>query len=310
MEFTNIGDFTEYLGLQRGLAPSTVEAYRYDLKQYAEWLSDANMKLSQVSSKDLDKYVRQLAVRGLAPKTCKRRIAAISTYHKWLVREDVLKNDPVYFIQFPKAPFRLPRYLNKDERARLETFIEEEAGRRPIVGARNRAILYLMMYAGLRISEVLKIKMSDITLQDGNPKMLSVIGKGNKERQVPLADQASRAVRVWMSTRKALQDDNDLARMFTRKNLAELASEYLFPGRDGQPMCKRTVQQKVEDISKKLGGKPFSCHKLRHTFATMLFEAGVDINKTQALLGHASITTTTIYTHVESNQLIEAVKLI
>jgi integrase/recombinase XerD len=307
MEFDNIKQFAEYLGLQRGLSPATVRAYRYDLRYYAEWLAAAGLKLSEVGPKNLDGYVREMRARELMPKTCKRRIAAVSTYHKWLVREGVLKNDPVYFIELPKAAARLPVYLTKDEIKRFEELMEEEAERRPVVGARNRALMYLMMYAGLRISEALAVKISDVALQDGIPDTVSVIGKGNKERQVPLSAQAKRAVRIWMETRKALRDDDDLARKLTRKNHAELTSDYLFPGRDGRPMNPRTVQQKVVTFRELLGDKKVTAHKFRHTFATSLMRAGVEINKIQVLLGHSSIATTQIYTHVEANQLRDAV---
>lgn len=309
MEFDNIKAFAEYLGLQRGLAPATIREYRYDLRSYAAWLKAAELKLSAVGPKDLDGYVRHMRGElGLAPKTCKRRIAAVSTYHKWMVREGVLQNDPVYFIQLPKAAARLPVYLTKEEIERFVQMTEDEAARRPIVGTRNRALMYLMMFGGLRISEALSIRETSISMQDGNPIMVSVIGKGDKERQVPLAEKASRAVRAWMEVKKALRDDDDLARKYTRKNLRELTSDYLFPGQNGRPMNKRTVQQKIVSLRGEFGGKKLTPHKLRHTFATSLFRAKNDIKVIQELLGHSSIATTQIYTHVEANQIIEAVK--
>jgi len=308
MDFRNIEQFAEYMLLQRGLSETTVKAYRYDLQYYADWLGAAGKRLADVGPKDLDQYVKYM--RGeldLQPKTCKRRIAAVSTYHKWMVREGVLKNDPVYFIELPKAPSRLPVYLNEDEISRFVKILEDEAGHRPVVGRRNRALMYLMVFGGLRISEVLAIKETAVTLRDGYPVMVSVIGKGDKERQVPLAEDVARAVLAWMETKKALRDDDDLARKFTRKNKEEINSEYLFPGRDGKPLNKFTVQKKVKTMRAEFGGKKLTPHKLRHTFATSLFRAGVDIKTTQELLGHASIATTQIYTHVEDSQKLDAV---
>jgi integrase/recombinase XerC len=227
-----------------------------------------------------------------------------------MVKEGVLPNNPVFNIMFPKTPPRLPVYLTKDEIGRLEELAEKEASQRPIIGARNRALIYLMVFGGLRVSEALAVKESSIIMQDGIPDMLSVIGKGNKERQVPLSDKAARAVRVWLDIKMALRDDDDLARKYTRKNRAELTSDHLFPGRDGRPMSPRTVQLKIKALRGEFGDKHVTPHKLRHTCATQHSRAGTDINLIRELLGHSSIATTQIYTHVESNQLRDAVKRI
>jgi site-specific recombinase XerD len=309
MEIFKVGEFADYLALQRGLSASTIRAYRYDLTYYGQWLESSGKRLADVVPKDLDGYVRYMAgTLGLQAKTCKRRIAAISTYHKWLVREGIVKNDPVYFVELPKAGARLPVYLADDEIRRFAELMEAEAAKRPIIGARNRALMYLMIFGGLRISEALSITERKITFRDGYPVMISIVGKGDKERQVPLAEDVARALLAWMETKKALRDNDDLARRCTRKNRAELTSEYLFPGRNGRPLNKFTVQQKVKSMRDAFGGKKLTPHKLRHTFATSLFRAGVDIKTTQELLGHASIATTQIYTHVEDAQKLDAVR--
>jgi site-specific recombinase XerD len=168
--------------------------------------------------------------------------------------------------------------------------------------------MYLMIFGGLRISEVLSIKETNITFRDGYPVMISVVGKGNKERQIPLAEDAARALMAWMDTKKALRDDDDLARKYTMKNRAELTSEYIFPGRDGKQLNKRTVQTKVKTMRKTFNGKKITPHKLRHSCATSLFRNKIDIKSIQVWLGHASIATTQIYTHVEDAQLREAAR--
>ena len=311
MEFDNIKEFAEYLGLQRGLSAATVKAYRYDLRYYAEWLSAVGKTLSEVGPKDLEVYIKYMfGELQLQPKTGKRRMAAISTYYKWLVHEEVLKSNPVYNMVLPKARTRLPVYLLKDEIKRFENIFEEEAQRRPIVGVRNRALMYLMMFAGLRISEALTIREADVTMLNGVPDTVTVIGKGNKERQVPLSEKAARAVGYWLDTREALRVDRKMARMLTRKDTAELESPYLFPGRNGRMLSKRHIQAKLVSLRGEFGGKKLTPHKLRHTFATSLFREGIDIKTTKELLGHASIATTEIYTHVEASQMRAAVKRI
>lgn len=303
MALINIKEFSEYLTLQRGLSPSTVRAYRYDLAYYDAWLTAEGLGIADVGPKDIDRYIRHMSgVVGLQAKTCKRRIAAVSTYHKYLIREEVIKNDPVYHTQLPKAPERLPVYLTEEEIITFARLMEDEAARRPVVGARDRALMYLMMFGGLRISEALSITEDKITRADGLPVSVSIIGKGNKERQVYFADDVIRAVASWMKIKEELKNDDDLARKVTTKSRAELDSPYLFPGRDGEPLDKRTVQIKVKSIRKRFGEKKLTPHKLRHSFATSLFRNKVDIKTIQELLGHASIATTQIYTHVEDSQ--------
>lgn len=302
-------EFARYLEFQRGLSPATVRGYRYDLRYYGRWLYSVKKKLSKVKPKDVEGYVHYM--RGeleLMPKTVKRRMAAVSTYYKWLVHEEVLESNPVYNMVLPKAGTRLPVYLLEEEIERFENIFEEEAKRRPIVGVRNRAMMYLMMYAGLRISEALSLREADITMLNGVPDTVTVIGKGNKQRLVPLAEKAARAVGYWLDTREALRVDRKTARMLTRKDPVELASPYLFPGEHGRPLNVRPIQQKIESLRGEFGGKKLTPHKLRHTFATALFRKGADIKTTQDLLGHASIATTQIYTHVEESQRRAAVR--
>lgn len=309
MDVAFIDGFKTFLATQRGLAETTIRAYEYDLKYYSEWVENEKLKLEEIGPKNLDKYVQYMRKeKNLEAKTCKRRIAAISTYYKWMVREGILKNDPVYFIELPKAPSRLPVYLTEDEMEKFQNIFDEEAQKRPIIGTRNRALFMLMMYGGLRISEATKIKESNITVRDGYPVMVTVIGKGNKERQVPLNEDISRALLAWIETKRLLRDDDDLARKYTRKPKIELQTEYLFPGKNGKPINKYTVQMKMKNIRETyFPGKKLTPHKLRHTFATALFRAKVDIKTAQELLGHSSIATTQIYTHVEDEQKREAV---
>lgn len=311
MEFDDIEEFSEHLEFHRGLSKATVKAYRYDLRYYAEWLSAVGKDRSEVGPKDMETYVAYMFKElGLKPKTCKRRAAAVSTYYKWLVREGVLQSNPVYNMVLPKAGTRLPVYLLKDEIERFEEIFEEEARRRSIVGVRNRALMYLMMFAGLRISEALNLREADVTLLNGVPEAVTVVGKGNKERQVPLSDKTARAVGYWMDTRDVLRRHRKMARMITRKDTAELTSPYLFPGRDGRVLNKRPIQRKIEALREKFGDKKLTPHKLRHTFGTALNRAGVDIKTIQELLGHVDIGTTQIYMHVEASQKKAAVKLL
>jgi integrase/recombinase XerD len=312
MEILKKAEFEEFLQNQRGLAATTVREYGYDLKYYYAWLDREKKKVEEIGPKDLTGYVRYLrGEKGLEPKTCKRKIAGISTYYKWMVREGITKNDPVYFIELPKPPKRLPVYLTEDEEERFVTWLEKEAARRPIIGARDKTIFMLMLYAGLRVSEVVGLMEKQVTTKEGYPVSITVIGKGNKERQVYLNEEVSRALKFWIEARKLMREDPDFARKVTKRTSKEIESAYLFAGRSGGHLERSTIGLKMKRIRKELfGEKKVSAHKLRHTFATMLFRAGVDLNTIKELLGHSSIATTQIYAHVEDRQKMEAVKKI
>lgn len=309
MEIQYLEQFRAYLENQRGLAATTIRAYTYDLGYYYEWLEKSKLNMDEVGPKDLDGYVRHMRdKKNLGPKTCKRRIASISTYYKWMVREKLVKSDPVYFIELPKAPQRLPIYLGEDESEKFFEILDKEAAERPIIGVRNRALFMLMVNGGLRVSEAVTMEERQITMKDGYPITVNVIGKGNKERQIPLNPECAAAIMAWMETKKALRDDDDLARKVTRKGRKELQSKFLFPGRNGGSLDESTVQIKMQAIRKKhFNGKKLTPHKLRHTFATRLFQNKVDLRTVQELLGHASLATTQIYTHVEDQQKRDAV---
>lgn len=308
MDFDNLEEFKAYLELRRGLAASTIKAYNYDLMYYKAWLSGTGLRLKDVTSKILDGYVKYMRDKfGLQTETIRRKIASISTYHKWLLREGVLKNDPVYFIELPKTADRLPICLTKKEVVKFVGIMEKEVERRPLVGSRDRAIMYLMLFGGLRVSEVLAIKEQSIMFEDGYPVAVTVIGRGNKERRVPLAPDAARALKSWIDTRKELRKDGDLARKFTEKSHYVLNSDYLFPGRKGRPLSLVTIEAKMKSLQKIFGDKQLTPHKLRHTFATLLLRSGADIRTAQELLGHASIATTQIYSHIGETQKRQAV---
>jgi site-specific recombinase XerD len=181
---------------------------------------------------------------------------------------------------------RLPVYLSENETTKFLELVEQEAAKRPIIGVRNRAIFMLMLYGGLRNSEVLSMRESNVTARDGYPVLVTVVGKGNKERQVPQHEDLARALLAWIETKKALREDDDLARKVARRGRSELESPYLFPGRKGGHLDEYTIQMKLVRIrAEHFGGKKVTPHKLRHTFATRLHQEQVDIKTIQELLG-------------------------
>jgi integrase/recombinase XerD len=302
-------DFADFLRDQRGLSGRTIKEYTYDLGYFFRWLQEAGKVLEKVEPKEMNEYVKHMRNGlGLGQATCKRRVAAVSTYYKWMVREKLADKDPVYFIELPKAPKRLPVYLSSEEVVKLYAELDQEADSRPIIGLRNRALTLLMINAGLRVSEAAQLVERQITLKDGYPVKVAVIGKGDKEREVNLNERTSKALRAWLEAKKLLRDDENFARKVSRKPKEVMRSEYVFPGQKGGHLEVRTIQRKIKRMRKMFGEKKVTPHKLRHTFATMLYGGGVDINTIRALLGHENIATTQIYTHVEDSQKAEAIR--
>lgn len=302
-------NYTDFLRDQRGLSEQTIKGYTYDLGHYFRWLESTQKELEKVEPKEVNEFVKDMRKRlELGQATCKRRVAAVSTYYKWMVREKHADKDPVYFIELPKAPKRLPVYLSGEEVVKLYAKLDQEADERPILGLRNRALMLLMINAGLRVSEAAQLVERQITLKDGYPVKVAVIGKGDKEREVNLNERTSKALRAWLEAKRLLREDENFARKVSRKPKEVMRSEYVFPGQKGGHLEVRTIQEKTKGLRKMFGEKKVTPHKLRHTFATMLYGGGVDINTIRALLGHENIATTQIYTHVEDSQKAEAIR--
>ncbi len=287
-----IDGFADHLALERHLASSTVEAYRRDLVQLASFLRRGRRGLPEAQIDDLRRFLAQLTSLGYARASIARRVGAIHTFYRWAVSRGVVAKDPAVLLGRPKVISRLPAVLRVPE---VEALVEaphaaEDATEiDAAVALRDRAILELMYGCGLRVSEVAGLTVDRVDLDRGR---VTVVGKGDKEREVPLGDVAREAASRWLTVRTVLAPASDAG---------------LFVNRRGRSIGPRDIRRLVGRYARAaLSGRRVTPHTLRHSFATHLLEGGADIRAVQEMLGHASVATTQRYTHVSRSRLFEA----
>ena len=279
---TVIDQFLDALWLERGLSENTLSAYRSDLYSYAGWLASTSRDLLQSRPEDVLGYLATLT--GKSARTSARRLSSLRRFFQYLAREGRIDHDPCARIAAPRIGRPLPKSLTEEEVESLLNAPDTATA----VGQRDRAMLEVLYATGLRVSELVGLQLGQVNLRQG---VLRVIGKGNKERLVPLGEEAS-----------------DWVEKFIRQGRAELLPgppvDTLFPSRRGRMMTRQTFWHAVKRHARRAGiGKALSPHVLRHAFATHLLNHGADLRVVQMLLGHSDISTTQIYTHVARERL-------
>ena len=275
-------EYAQYLSLERGLSPRTVSAYRSDIGAFYAWAAEKKLAPVKAGRSDLDDFLWTQRERGLKPASLFRKVESLKSYFGFEMLESGLAESPAETLRTPRIPARLPKYLTKDEAARLlaapNTTEYEDV--------RDRAMLELLYASGLRVSELVSMKTEAANLQDG---WVRVTGKGNKERMVPVHARALAAVRVYLAERE---------RRF--KNPAP----ELFLGRTGRKLSRVQFWRRLRELGTRAGIKQkLHPHLLRHTFATHLLQGGADLRSVQEMLGHADLATTQIYTHLDASAL-------
>ncbi|MBC8227488.1 MAG: tyrosine recombinase XerC [Gammaproteobacteria bacterium] len=276
--------FLRHLETERRLSQHTIISYRKDLLTLEQYC----MRKTVSSWVDLRphhirSFVSSIFIEGIGARSIQRRLSAIRSFMNYLLRESLIKSNPADGIKTPKAPRRLPDVLDVDQINQLLNITKEDP-----ISLRDKAILELLYSSGLRLSELVMMNPIDLNLQD---KSLTVIGKGNKRRMLPIGSKAVQAITVWLNV---------------RGQLANLDEEALFVGNRGTRLSRRSVQNRINHWAKQNGlQKDVYPHLLRHSFATHLLEASGDLRAVQELLGHSDITTTQIYTHLDFQHLSE-----
>ncbi len=276
--------FIDYLKVEKGLAVNSVSAYSKDLKKYTKYLKKEGLSdPKDVTRKSITDFLFFLR-KKISPVSIARILSAIKSFHKFLVREKISGQDPSDLIEAPKLEKKIPNFLTLDE----VTEILKAPNLKKTQGVRARAILELMYATGLRVSELVTLKVSDLNLDIG---FIKCKGKGSKERIVPLGGVASRFLQ------KYLQEARD-------KLLRKKITPYIFLVQGGRAISRQSVWKMVKNMAKKCRiRKKVSPHTLRHSFATHLLEGGAGLRSVQEMLGHSSITTTQVYTHVNQRRL-------
>lgn len=280
-----VEEFIAHLGLERSYSPNTLAAYRRDLERYMQDLGERNVSLpDDIRREMLTAHLRLLKELGLAESSIARTVSAIRHFHRFLVREGLASHDPSSHLQTPRQSRKLPTWLSVKEAQQL---VESPDVSTPL-GVRDRAMLELLWACGLRVSELITLTLQDCFWDEG---FIRVFGKGSKERIVPVGDFAIEWVRDHY-----LMDG-------VRAGLARsrgLDQNVLFLSNNGRPLTRQALNIKLKQYTTKLKlSVQVSPHVFRHTFATHLIEAGADLRAVQEMLGHADISTTQIYTHLE-----------
>lgn len=282
-----LSHFLKSIEIEKGYSKNTVESYSVDLVRYVCFLEDNNIKHPDFVDEELvRKYIREIGLIGLSPSSISRNVASIKSFHKFLLLESYSKNYPVENIEHPKIKKKPPEVLSIDE---VFTLLEQPDTSTPM-GIRDRALLEVMYATGVRVSELINLKQIDLFL---DMEFIRVLGKGSKERLIPIGKVAIKWVREYQ--------------LKVRPKLAKISSgDILFLSRLGKKLTRMSVWKIVKKYALMAGiRKEIHPHTLRHSFATHLLEGGSDLRSVQEMLGHSSITTTQIYTHISNETLRE-----
>jgi len=283
-------EYLSWLAAERGRATNTLTAYRRDLTAYVGWLRRRGLDLDHVRTGDVEEYVAHLRGEGRAPSTVARAIVAVRSLHRFLTEEGRSEADPAADVDVPRVPAGLPKALSEKE---VEALISAVTGDDPLA-RRDRAILEVLYGTGLRISELTGLSLGDLDVEGG---LLRAFGKGAKERVVPVAGLAREALRAWLSTggRDVLVPDR-----WARRGDAEA----VFLNARGGRLSRQGAWGIVRKYGRMVGlENRLTPHVLRHSCATHMLDRGADIRVVQELLGHASVSTTQVYTLVSSERL-------
>jgi integrase/recombinase XerD len=279
-----MGEYAVYLKVEKRLSENSVDSYMLDLKKLGGFARNASRSLTDLTRDDILQWIGSLRQEGLSPRSVARALIAARGFYRYLVGDRVIPCDPTEHLESPRSMKPLPHFLSKDEVERL--LMQPEAGNPK--GARDRAMLEVLYATGLRVSEMLSLKLAQLDMELG---VISCMGKGSKERIVPVGSEAMKRVQEYLqSARPAL--------------LKQRQSNFLFVNMRGSRMTRQGFWKILRSYGREAGiKKKLAPHMVRHSFATHLLENGADLRSVQIMLGHADISTTQIYTHVTSERL-------
>lgn len=284
-----IKNFISYLKIEKGLAENSLLAYQRDVEKLKSYSEDLKLELKNIRLSDLQHFIAELHDLGLAARSQARIISGIKQFFTFLILENEIQNDPCELLEMPKIGMKLPEVLDIEEIDAMLQIIDVSKTE----GHRNRAILETLYSCGLRVSELVNLKFSDLYFDEG---FVRVLGKGNKQRLVPVSEQVEKEIASYTShirNHQTIKSGNE---------------NYVFLNRRGAKLTRNMIFFIIKDLAKQIGlQKNISPHTFRHSFATHLIEGGANLRAIQEMLGHESITTTEIYTHLDQRFLREAI---
>ncbi len=277
--------FIDNIWIEKGLSQNTLDSYRSDLEQFSSWLEKNNLSYIKTSKKEILSYLSFLFQKGLGSKTVARKLSSLKSFFRYLVFKSIIPNDPSSEVETPKLLKSIPKSISEKEVEALLAAPDEKTD----IGLRDKTMIETLYSCGLRISELTNLELLNINLRQG---VIRVIGKGQKERLVPMGDQLIGLLEVYISS--------------SRKNLLNKRhSDFLFLSTRGQRMTRQSFWHRIKHYCLASGFEPdkISPHVLRHAFATHLLNNGADLRVVQLLLGHSDLNTTQIYTEVARQRL-------
>ena len=279
-----IRKYMQYLKLEKALAGNTQEAYMQDSEKLLNFLKAENIDFRKCTYENLQQFSAELHDIGIHARSQARIISGIHSFYRFLVLNNYIETDPSELLETPKIGLHLPEVLTVEEIDRIIETVDMDKAE----GQRNRAILETLYSCGLRVSELCNLKMSDLYFTEG---FIKVEGKGSKQRIVPISQRAIKEIRYWLIDRQAWR-------------IKPGYEDYVFLARWGKGISRIMIFHLIKELADKAGiTKKISPHTFRHSFATHLLEGGANLRAIQAMLGHESITTTEIYTHIDRNRL-------
>ncbi|HAZ53348.1 MAG TPA: site-specific tyrosine recombinase XerD [Bacteroides sp.] len=276
--------YKQYLKLEKSLSDNTVDAYLTDLDKLLAYLTLENINILDVRLENLEDFSAGLHDIGIHPRSQARILSGIRSFYRFLIMEDYLESDPTELLESPQTGFKLPEVMTVEEIDLLIGSIDRGTKE----GQRNRAILETLYSCGLRVSELCNLKLSELYFEEG---FIKVEGKGSKQRLVPISPRATKEIRLY----------------FTDRNLMKIKpgfEDFVFISNFGKNISRIMVFHIIKELAERIGlKKKISPHTFRHSFATHLLEGGANLRAIQCMLGHESIGTTEIYTHIDRNML-------
>jgi integrase/recombinase XerD len=281
-------DYHYYLKFEKALSENTIQAYERDLEKLNSYLSDFHVSLQDATIEHLRDFIIEIGSLGIHPRSQARIISSISSFYRFLIYKNIISTDPSELLESPKIGLRLPQILSVEE---IDAMISAIDLSKPECH-RNKAIIEVLYGSGVRVSELINVKLSQLYLNEG---YMMVEGKGSKQRLVPLSPNSIKQIELWKIDRNHLE-------------IKKGHEDFLFLNRRGEKLTRAMIFKIVKDLATMAGiQKNISPHTFRHSFATHLLENGANLRAIQQLLGHESITTTELYTHIDVQFLRETI---
>lgn len=279
-----VSRYRRYLKLEKGYSVNTLDAYMRDLDKLVRYLAAEQVHVTEVKLEQLEHFAASISDLGIGPRSLARILSGVRQFYRFLVLDGYMEDDPTELLESPKQPNHLPEVLSTAEVDLLEQAIDLSKWE----GHRNRAIIEVLFSCGLRVSELINLKLSNLYVDE---QFVRVMGKGAKERLVPISPRALEELNYWFSMRNEM-------------SIKPGEEDYVFLNRRGHHLTRTMILIMIKRYAVEAGiKKTISPHTLRHSFATSLLEGGADLRAIQAMLGHESIGTTEIYTHIDTSTL-------